>query len=70
MICLSQGGLRSLSASGLVECFGDVTSPRDYASVAKIKDKVWLYGGLYPNRVDNGNMYELKCFRSTITVTR
>ena len=28
-----------------MECFGDIPSPRDSASTAIIRDKVWLYGG-------------------------
>ena len=40
-----------------VQCFGDVPSPREYASTARITDKVWLYGGVTIGQDDE--LYEL-----------
>ena len=42
------------------ECFGTIPSPHSFASIAKIQDNVWLYGGTTNhNHISNEDMYEL-----------
>lgn len=43
-----------------VECSGEVPSPRERASVARINNKVWLYGGITSGTPQmNDELYEL-----------
>ena len=46
-------------------CFGDVPSPRAHASVANMKDKVWLHGGIAKTVKDD--LYELNMHSLTWT---
>ena len=50
-----------------VKCSGDVLSPRSAASAAKLKDKVWLHGGIDGSECSTDDLYELDMYSLTWT---
>ena len=57
-----------------IECYGDVPSPREYASAATIKDRVWLHGGRtgvgWENKLYELSMNSLSWTRICIDIPR